>query len=106
MNLAKRAPAKSGVGTLISFSTQPVNVALDGTGRNSPFTGPVVKRIGTPHEDILSVLTAVRNDMLAATSEKQAPWEGHTGSKFRGKTGAGCTAQVLSPTTFPVRLMA
>ena len=29
--------SKSGVGTLISFSTQPGNVALDGTGRNSPF---------------------------------------------------------------------
>ena len=27
---------EAGVGTLISFSTQPGNVALDGTGRNSP----------------------------------------------------------------------
>ena len=26
-------------GTLISFSTQPGNVASDGSGRNSPFTG-------------------------------------------------------------------
>jgi hypothetical protein len=31
---------------LISFSTQPSNVVLDGTGRNSPYTGPLVKRIG------------------------------------------------------------
>ena len=30
------APLVSGVGSLISFATQPGNVALDGTGRNSP----------------------------------------------------------------------
>jgi uncharacterized caspase-like protein len=31
------ALVESGEGTLISFSTQPGNVALDGTGRNSPY---------------------------------------------------------------------
>ena len=36
---ASRRP-RSGVGTLISFSTQPGNVALDGTGRNSPLPAP------------------------------------------------------------------
>ena len=71
------APAESGIGTLISFSTQPGNVAQDGSGRNSPFTGPLVKRIATPGEDILTVLTAVRNEVLAATGEKQVPWENH-----------------------------
>ncbi len=71
------APAESGVGTLISFSTQPGNVALDGTGRNSPYSGPLVKAIGTPGEDILSILTGVRNEVLAATNEKQVPWENH-----------------------------
>ena len=38
---------QSGVGTLISFSTQPDNVALDGTGRNSPFAGALVKQLLT-----------------------------------------------------------
>jgi caspase domain-containing protein len=33
------AQVQSGVGTLISFSTQPGNVALDGSGRNSSFAG-------------------------------------------------------------------
>src|SRR5215510_7623024 len=33
------ATMESGIGTLISFSTQPGAVALDGAGRNSPFTG-------------------------------------------------------------------
>ncbi len=71
------APAESGVGTLISFSTQPGNVALDGSGRNSPYSGPLAKAIGTPGEDILSILTAVRNEVLATTGEKQVPWENH-----------------------------
>jgi Caspase domain len=72
------APAESGIGTLISFSTQPGNVAQDGVGqRNSPFTGPLVKRIATPGEDVLTILTDVRNDVLEATKEKQVPWENH-----------------------------
>jgi formylglycine-generating enzyme required for sulfatase activity len=71
------APAESSVGTLISFSTQPGNVALDGTGRNSPYTGPLVKRIGRTGEDVLTVLTDVRNEVLAATGDKQVPWENH-----------------------------
>jgi uncharacterized caspase-like protein len=46
------APMESGVGTLISFSTQPGNVALDGSGRNSPFAGALVKRIVSSHDDL------------------------------------------------------
>lgn len=38
------AAFESGVGTLISFSTQPGNVALDGSGRNSPFAEALVNR--------------------------------------------------------------
>jgi formylglycine-generating enzyme required for sulfatase activity len=62
---------------LIRFSTQPGNVALDGTGRNSPYSGPLVKRIGRRGEDVLTVLTDVRNEVLAATGDKQVPWENH-----------------------------
>src|SRR5262245_1003646 len=41
------AAVESGVGTLISFSTQPGNVALDGSGRNSPFAGALAKHISS-----------------------------------------------------------
>jgi uncharacterized caspase-like protein len=71
------APAESGLGTLISFSTQPGNVAQDGSGRNSPYTGPLVRAIGKPGEDIISILTRVRNDVATATNETQVPWENH-----------------------------
>jgi hypothetical protein len=69
------AAVESGVGTLIAFSTQPGNFALDGEGRNSPFAGALVKRIPTPGEDLSSLLIAVRNDVMAATRNRQVPWE-------------------------------
>jgi hypothetical protein len=69
------AAVESSVGTLISFSTQPGNVALDGTGRNSPFAGPLVKRILSSSDDLGAILIAVRNDVMKETQRKQVPWE-------------------------------
>jgi uncharacterized caspase-like protein len=69
------AATESGVGTLISFSTQPGNVALDGAGRNSPFAAALLKAVGTPGEDLSSLLIRVRNDVMAATGNRQVPWE-------------------------------
>ena len=69
------APLESGVGTLISFSTQPGNVALDGAGRNSPFAGALVKHMSAANDDLGAILIAVRNDVMQATQRKQVPWE-------------------------------
>jgi uncharacterized caspase-like protein len=69
------ASAEAGVGTLISFSTQPGNVALDGSGRNSPFAGALVKRISASNEDLSALLIEVRNDVRKATLKRQVPWE-------------------------------
>ena len=68
------AAIESGVGTLISFSTQPGNVALDGTGRNSPFAGALVRRLASG-DDLSRMLIAVRNDVMKETQRKQVPWE-------------------------------
>jgi len=65
----------SGIGTLVSFSTQPGNVALDGDGRNSPFAGAVVKQLSLQDADIGDMLIRVRNDVIAATRGRQVPWE-------------------------------
>lgn len=65
----------SGVGTLIAFATQPGNVALDGSGRNSPFTAALVKHLGRPGEDVVRSLIRVRRDVLASTDGKQVPWD-------------------------------
>jgi len=69
------ATMESGVGTLISFSTQPGNTALDGEGRNSPFTAALVKHVSTAGKDLNGILISVRNDVRLATDGRQIPWE-------------------------------
>jgi uncharacterized caspase-like protein len=71
------APVDSGVGTLFSFSTQPGNVALDGAGRNSPYSGALVRQINASQEDLFSILIAVRNDVIRDTGNSQVPWDQH-----------------------------
>ena len=70
------AAVESGIGTLISFSTQPGNVALDGsTGRNSPFAGALARHVLASNDDLGAILIAVRNDVMKETQRKQVPWE-------------------------------
>jgi len=69
------APVESGEGTLISFSTQPGNVALDGKGRNSPYAAALLKHIAAPGQDLPTILINVRNDVMEATARRQVPWE-------------------------------
>jgi hypothetical protein len=69
------APVESGEGTLIGFSTQPGNVALDGKGRNSPYASALLKHLPTPGEDLPTILINVRNDVMEATGRRQVPWE-------------------------------
>lgn len=69
------AAVESGAGTLISFSTQPGNVALDGTGRNSPYAGALAKHISLSRDDLSALLIDVRNDVLTETNDRQVPWD-------------------------------
>jgi hypothetical protein len=69
------AQVQTGVGTFIAYSTQPGNVALDGTGSNSPFTAALVKGLRTTDRNLTSVMVDVRKDVLAATGGKQVPWD-------------------------------
>ena len=76
------ASIESGAGTIISFATQPGNVALDGQGRNSPYTKSLLRHIRMPGEDISSILIRVRNSVMQDTQNKQVPWE-HTALRAR-----------------------
>jgi hypothetical protein len=62
-------------GSLIVYSTQPNNVALDGAGRNSPFTAALLKHVTTPGLEVRQMISRVRGDVLAATANKQTPWD-------------------------------
>jgi uncharacterized caspase-like protein len=50
-------------------------VALDGDGRNSPFTTALLKHLSTPGLEIATLMRRVRADVIAATREKQVPWD-------------------------------
>ena len=69
------AQVQTGVGTFIAYSTQPGNVALDGQGRNSPFTAALAKGLREPGRNLTSVMIEVRKDVLAVTGGKQVPWD-------------------------------
>ncbi len=68
------APQESPLGTLVSFSTQPGAVAIDGTGDKSPFTQSMLSHSFKLGVDINAALEKVTDDVWQATSQKQKPW--------------------------------
>ncbi|MGI9385558.1 MAG: caspase family protein, partial [Methyloligellaceae bacterium] len=84
------ARVEKAVGMMIAFATQPGNVALDGDGRNSPFTRALLKNIETQGASIGDMMIEVRNDVISATEGKQVPWENSslTGRFFFKPAGA------------------
>ncbi|BAY17951.1 peptidase C14 caspase catalytic subunit p20 [Anabaenopsis circularis NIES-21] len=69
------APTQSVKGTLIAYSTAPGKVALDGDGRNSPYTTALLRNINTPSLDVEQMFKQVRAEVLQTTIGKQTPWE-------------------------------
>jgi uncharacterized caspase-like protein len=69
------AEVQTGVGTFIAYSTQPGNVALDGAGRNSPFTGALSNRLVESGRNLNALMIEVRKDVLKATDGRQVPWD-------------------------------
>ncbi|MEZ5870649.1 MAG: caspase family protein [Nitratireductor sp.] len=70
--LARLEPAAEG--TFIAFATQPDNVALDGNGRNSPFTSALLKNIDREGLEISAMMTDVRREVYQETDQQQLPW--------------------------------
>ena len=93
------AQVDAGVGTFVAFSTQPGNVALDGSGRNSPFASALTKRIQEPGRNLNAIMIDVRRDVLAATSGKQVPWDHSalTGDFFFDLANAATAAPKTAP---------
>ena len=69
------AAASTGLGTFIAYSTQPGNVALDGQGRNSPFTAALIKHMGVKGHNLPATMIEVRKEVVAATGGAQVPWD-------------------------------
>jgi uncharacterized caspase-like protein len=68
------AGATRGAGTLIAFATAPGQVALDGSGANSPFSSALVHHVATSGLEVQQMLTRVRADVVTETHNKQVPW--------------------------------
>jgi uncharacterized caspase-like protein len=69
------AAVGGGVGTLISFASEPEKVAYDGKGRNSPYSGALVRHLRKSTDDLSAILIAARKDVMRETEGKQVPWE-------------------------------
>src|SRR5450631_1712838 len=61
-------------GTLISFATQPGNVAQDGEGNSSPYTEALSKTLRRPGLDIFQTFNEVGLTVMQATGSSQQPW--------------------------------
>jgi len=60
-------------GMLIAYSTQPNSVAADGVGRNSPFTGALVREIQVPGLEVATVFRRVAVNVNRETQGRQTP---------------------------------
>jgi hypothetical protein len=69
------ASVRSSSGTLIAFATAPGQVALDGTGENSPFTTALLQHIRTPGLEAREMLARTRRAVREATGGEQIPWD-------------------------------
>jgi len=61
-------------GTLISYATQPGNVARDGSDGNSPYTKALAATIRRPGLDIFQTFNQVGLAVKRATGGEQQPW--------------------------------
>lgn len=69
------ARMKAPTGTLISYATQPGNVALDGTTGHSPYTAALAATIKKPGLRVLDVFNEVGLAVEKSTGGRQQPWQ-------------------------------
>lgn len=81
-------------GTLIAYSTAPGDVAADGEGRNSPYSLALAQAIGGVREPVEQAFKRARVAVMAATNNRQTPWESSslTGDFYFASAGAGAGA--------------
>lgn len=59
---------------LIAYATGPGDVALDGTGTNSPYTAAIARAIKTSGLPLEQMFEQVRTDVIGETDGVQSPW--------------------------------
>jgi uncharacterized caspase-like protein len=87
-------------GTLISYATQPGNVARDGANGNSPYTKALADAIRKPGKDIFQTFNAVGLAVKEATGGGQQPWVSSSpiaGSFYFAGQAVGAPASAAPP---------
>jgi uncharacterized caspase-like protein len=62
-------------GSFVGYSTAPGDVSVDGNADNSPYTLALVDELKQPGTSIEEAHRAVRAKVLAATNQRQTPWD-------------------------------
>jgi hypothetical protein len=89
-------------GTLISFATQPGNVAFDGAYGNSPFARALAQTIRRPGLDIFQTFNEVGLAVMRATGGAQQPWVSSSpisGAFYFAGQAAGIPQPIPAPPT-------
>jgi hypothetical protein len=80
-SLAMRAAPSNGLGriepvgnVLVAYAARDGTTALDGDGRNSPFTVALLHNIETPGVEVTFMFRNVRDDVMEATRNEQQPF--------------------------------
>ncbi len=80
-SLAVRAADRGGLGriepvgnVLVAYAARDGTTALDGDGRNSPFTRALLHNIETPGLEVTFMFRNVRDDVMEATANEQQPF--------------------------------
>jgi len=61
-------------GTILSYATEPGNVAIDGNGEHSPYAVALLKHLEQPGLSVQDMLAQVGLDVMTATKGEQQPW--------------------------------
>ena len=68
------AQMKAPEGTIISYATQPGNVASDGGGEHSPFASAIISTLATPNLNVLEAFNQIGVKVKKETGDNQQPW--------------------------------
>ena len=94
------AQMKAPEGTLISYATQPGNVAADGADGNSPFTKALARTMKQPGLDVFKLFNQVGLQVKQVTAGAQQPWVSNSpidGDFYFMQVPTGSTVTVSPP---------
>jgi hypothetical protein len=88
---------------LVAYAAKDGTMAIDGNGRNSPFTTALLANIEKPGLEIQFMLRNVRDDVMAATGRAQQPfWYGSLSREAIYLNGPPSASDIVPSTSNPV----